>query len=332
MFIKESLLLVVLVTLCYLTGRAHSKRDVCPVGWTKRGNMCYKYDARKVGYAMAQRICKTAGGDLAMPKTRAEIKNVIAVRTSSKRRKDHVWIGLDDIKNEGKFVWNDGTSLAGGKKSPFWRKRQPNNAGTGEDCGQLWAKKKRFDDVRCNYNKNSIVCQKAVGPVTMTMVRRVSGNVNFHETWAAYEKGFGDCQTGDCWLGLKALHNLCMENCKLQVTMAYKGKKYHADYTMFTVGPQSDNYRMKIGGYSGNAGDSMSINNDGQFSTKDRENDQWKKHCSQVFTGGWWYKACHHAHPTGTWGSKEMGKGINWKTVTTHDDSLSSITMKVTQT
>ena len=44
--------------------------------------MCYKYDARKVGYAMAQSICKTAGGDLAMPKTRAEIKNVIAVRNS----------------------------------------------------------------------------------------------------------------------------------------------------------------------------------------------------------------------------------------------------------
>ena len=37
-----------------------------------------------------------------------------------------MWIGLDDIKKEGTFFWNDGTSLAGGKKFPLWRKGKQN--------------------------------------------------------------------------------------------------------------------------------------------------------------------------------------------------------------
>ena len=44
--------------------------------------MCYKYDGRHVAYAAAQSICKAAGGDLAMPKTQADLNNVIAVRNA----------------------------------------------------------------------------------------------------------------------------------------------------------------------------------------------------------------------------------------------------------
>ena len=87
---------------------------------------------------------------------------------------------------------------------------------------------------------------------------------------------------------------------------------------------------MKIGGQSGNVADNLAINNGMQFSTKERDNDKWGKNCAKTFTGGWWYKRCHWAHPTGTWGTKAMGKGIVWKTLTTHGNSVKTITMKVT--
>ena len=115
--------------------------------------------------------------------------------------------------------------------------------------------------------------------------------------------------------------------------MTFNGLNYHADYTNFKMGPESDNYRISIDGYSGDAGDDMSYHNNMQFSTKDRDHDkEGNQHCAQGFTGGWWYKKCHNVHPTGIWGSKDRAKGINWYSITTHTDSLSSITMKVTPT
>ncbi|MCL4147130.1 UNVERIFIED_CONTAM: hypothetical protein GTU68_064355 [Idotea baltica] len=48
----------------------------------------------------------------------------------------------------------------------------------------------------------------------------------------------------------------------------------YAEYSEFSVSGESDNYRLAISGYSGNAGDSMEYHNQMQFSTKDRDNDK----------------------------------------------------------
>jgi len=238
------------------------------------------------------------------------------------------------------------------KKFPLWRKGQPNNWGKKEDCVHIW-KDDKLNDHKCQA-KYPYVCQKdpsntttkpaplptkpatttraptttAAGPVIM--LTRRNGKIDFDRTWAAYKEGFGNCQTGDCWIGLSTLHKLCMKNCKLEVTFTYKGKNYNSDYKTFSIGPKSDNYRLKIGGQSGNVADNLAINNGMQFSTKERDNDKWGKNCAKTFTGGWWYKRCHWAHPTGTWGTKAMGKGLVWKTLTTQGNSVTTITMKVT--
>ena len=46
-------------------------------------------------------------------------------------------------------------------------------------------------------------------------------------------------------------------------------------------------YRLHIGGYSGNAGDSMNYHNHNgmKFSTRDRDNDKSSGNCAQAYNG-----------------------------------------------
>ena len=35
------------------------------------------------------------------------------------------------------------------------------------------------------------------------------------------------------------------------------------------------------------------------YSPRDRDQDIYDGNCAERFNGGWWYQACHRAHPTG---------------------------------
>ena len=54
---------------------------------------------------------------------------------------------------------------------------------------------------------------------------------------------------------------------------------------------EDDDYRIWIGGYSGNASDSLSAHNGYKFSTVDRNNDLAPKccPCAPAYGGGWWF-------------------------------------------
>ena len=56
---------------------------------------------------------------------------------------------------------------------------------------------------------------------------------------------------------------------------------------------EDQGYKLHIGGYTGTAGDSMTVvggNNGMKFSTRDRDNDKWDANCAQLYTaGGWWF-------------------------------------------
>ena len=58
------------------------------------------------------------------------------------------------------------------------------------------------------------------------------------------------------------------------------------------------------------AGDSLSYQNNQQFSTKDRDNDKWVGgHCAQLHHGAWWYDECKHSNLNG----KYLSNGqIDW--------------------
>ncbi|XP_077986174.1 C-type lectin mosGCTL-1-like [Glandiceps talaboti] len=81
------------------------------------------------------------------------------------------WIGLDDKRSEGDFVWLDNTIRQGLCTSGYenWAKREPNNntkkSALGQDCVQLWFRGKRngqWDDEYCNYRPKGAVCEQRV--------------------------------------------------------------------------------------------------------------------------------------------------------------------------
>ncbi|XP_070574158.1 perlucin-like protein [Ptychodera flava] len=75
-----------------------------------------------------------------------------------------VWIGLNDLSQEGDFYWLDGEAL--GDFHP-WSGNNPNNdlkkdSCHGQDCVQLWKVRNwEFDDDYCHFKKKAYICEYA---------------------------------------------------------------------------------------------------------------------------------------------------------------------------
>jgi len=128
-----------------------------------------------------------------------------------------------------------------------------------------------------------------------------------------YETGFGD-PSKEFWLGLDKLISLTKNGAELLVELeTFEGKKVYAKYSSFKVeGPE---YRIHVAGYSGNAGDTLRIDNGMAFSARDNDKDLWEGDCSSTRgNGGWWYNGCGLANLNGmNLGKNESGyDGILW--------------------
>ncbi|XP_071177851.1 ficolin-2-like, partial [Mytilus edulis] len=102
---------------------------------------------------------------------------------------------------------------------------------------------------------------------------------------------------------------------ELRVDMSdFNGNKLFAKYSSFLVGNVTTKYKLKVGGYSGNSGDSMTYSNGMSFSTKDRDNDLWSPNCAVNRYGAWWYKDCTYANLNGRYvkGGKQSSQGLYW--------------------
>ena len=151
--------------------------------------------------------------------------------------------------------------------------------------------------------------------------RRMDGTEDFYRGWADYVKGFGDLN-GEFWLGLNKIHRLTQAaNTTLRVDLAdFEGQTRYAKYTTFQVLDSSTKYQLNVGGYSGDAGDSMNPSAQGhngmKFSTKDQDNDIVSKfNCAAQYKGAWWYSDCHRANLNGLYlsgANTTFANGVNW--------------------
>ncbi|XP_029946284.1 angiopoietin-related protein 6 [Salarias fasciatus] len=132
--------------------------------------------------------------------------------------------------------------------------------------------------------------------------RRQDGSVNFFRTWEQYKQGFGNLD-GEYWLGLEHLYWLTQQaRYKLRVALEdWQGRTVFAEYDSFHLEPESDWYRLRLGQYQGNAGDSLSWHNDKAFTTLDRDKDSYNGNCAHYQKGGWWYHMCAHSNLNGVW-------------------------------
>jgi hypothetical protein len=108
-----------------------------------RGDDAQDWDA-------AKKACETAGGKLAVPANADESRALEAALklpsgVPSVQPGEGVWIGLSDLKEEGKWRWSTDAALAGGT----WLPGQPDDANGGEDCATLTLGDGRWNDVDC---------------------------------------------------------------------------------------------------------------------------------------------------------------------------------------
>jgi len=137
-------------------------------------------------------------------------------------------------------------------------------------------------------------CTCAAGCVRVLIQRNVNGSNAFNRSWAEFKVGFNDSR-GNYWLGNDRLHQLTAnDRYKLRFDLQIRSNLswIYAEYSSFVVSSEADNYRMRVSGYSGNAGDWFSYTNGYEFTTYDRDNDQWGTNCAVENVGGFWYKDC----------------------------------------
>ncbi|KAL4656025.1 angiopoietin-related protein 1-like [Arapaima gigas] len=148
--------------------------------------------------------------------------------------------------------------------------------------------------------------------------RRRDGSVNFFRNWENYKKGFGNIDN-EYWLGLENIYNLANQgDYRLMVELVdWVGKKVYAEYSSFRLESESEFYRLRLGTYQGNAGNSLSSHNGKPFTTLDRDKDAFSGNCAHFHKGGWWYNACGQTNLNGVWYSggvyrSRFQDGIFW--------------------
>ena len=164
--------------------------------------------------------------------------------------------------------------------------------------------------------------------------RRMDGSVDFYLKWVDYLKGFGDLN-GEFWLGLDKIYRLTATgNTSLRVDLEdFEGVSVFAHYSRFIVGGAHTNYTITVGGYSGNAGDSLSVHDNMKFSTKDYDNDlSLNGNCAIAYKGAWWYTEGHLSNLNGLYlagAHTSHANGVNWGGFKGHRYSLKVSEMKI---
>ena len=169
----------------------------------------------------------------------------------------------------------------------------------------------------------------------IVFLRRVDGHVIFHNrTWNETKHGFGDVE-GSYWLGLDNINSLT-QNARMMLKIDledFEGNKRYAEYEDFAVREEWYKYRLDIGEYSGNAGDSLIRHNGQAFSTWDQDNDDDSaRHCATRYPGAWWYNDCVDSNLMGEYlnGTHAKGsQGIFWRHWRGSGYSYKTATMKM---
>lgn len=113
------------------------------------------------------------------------------------------------------------------------------------------------------------------------------------------QSGFGNID-GEYWLGLEGIYKLGRQgDYKLLVELEdWMGKKVYAQYSSFHLEPESEGYRLRLGTYQGNAGDSLSSHNGKQFTTLDRDKDAFSGTCLLTGSICCFWRPCLHLKMT----------------------------------
>ncbi|XP_062581799.1 angiopoietin-1-like [Saccostrea cucullata] len=159
--------------------------------------------------------------------------------------------------------------------------------------------------ISINSDITSVFCDMTTDGGGWTVIqKRIDGSTDFYRTWEEYKKGFGDPKN-NYWIGNDAIHVLTKDqDQELRIDLQrFNGDTAYAEYSTFYIGNEADKYRLTVSGYTGTAGKSIHLHNNGMaFSTKDRDNHRYSGNCAVSYHGAWWYNNCHHSNLNGLYG------------------------------
>jgi len=125
--------------------------EACEQDWERNGEHCYLWNTDARNWTDAEDFCQQTGGHLAFADS-----NVTDFVMEGMRRRglDLVWLGGNDIEEEGAWKWTDCTPW----EDTFWGSGEPNNLG-GEDCLEIrnW----KWNDSTCS-RERGFVCSKKI--------------------------------------------------------------------------------------------------------------------------------------------------------------------------
>ncbi|XP_039602844.1 CD209 antigen-like protein C [Polypterus senegalus] len=130
------------------------KCPICPYGWLINQTSCYYISTDQMNWKDSQGDCAAKGGHLVIITNEKE-----QIFLKEHVSKSDVWIGLSDLKEEGRWIWVDNTT----PMKSYWGEGQPDDwkddTPNGEDCAHIrhWA-----DSI---YNWNDVPCDNSIGRV-----------------------------------------------------------------------------------------------------------------------------------------------------------------------
>lgn len=132
----------------------------CQPGWIYMNSMCYFYSFYSSvplkGWKEAQSYCQRNSATLVVVDSREKQRAINdMINPSRSQTRFGIWIGLDDLEEEGVWRWPDRTRLVEG----LWYEGEPNNHGT-ENCAEIMVVIENpfqsWNDAPCNYARNWI--------------------------------------------------------------------------------------------------------------------------------------------------------------------------------
>ncbi|KAK6179936.1 hypothetical protein SNE40_012183 [Patella caerulea] len=185
---------------------------------------------------------------------------------------------------------------------------------------------------------DTVYCEMVNKTGYTVLQRRVDGLLNFNRRWLEYRYGFGN-PYAEFWIGNDKMHALTTQKQYiLRIDIwDWEGNKAYAEYNSFSVEDAEQQFRLHIGGYYGDAGDSFSYHDNMVFSTEDVDNDLHTRNCAAENKGGWWFNSCYSCHLNGiyhtAWYPQAQSKyadGISWYTWKDSEFySLKKVEMKI---
>ncbi|KAL5011654.1 hypothetical protein ScPMuIL_010205 [Solemya velum] len=166
----------------------------CRPGWELFDRSCFLFIRdKKLSFAKARSHCEAL--DSHVTTVRTPSINAFIIKAMSLNHKKHTvfFIGMNDLKKEGKFEWLDGEEV----DFTNWAKGEPNNYGAGEDCTSIRTATSKWNDFVCGY-KLPFVCEHHADCIP--------------GFWG--EKCHVEC--GKCWGGgCDSLNGECVEGCEV---------------------------------------------------------------------------------------------------------------------